>query len=101
MKYGDRFPVASVPADHAIPIALRVNSPRSKISPEPFRRHGRVSLPRESANLVNAVPGILGSFEPFDPLRFGFLDRLTPYLGSKNKKPTNQLIWRWALRTKV
>jgi hypothetical protein len=33
-----------------------------------------MALPRKTPNLVNAVPSVLGPFEPFDALCFGFFD---------------------------
>jgi hypothetical protein len=33
-----------------------------------------MSLPRKLANLVNALPRILGSLQPLDALCLGFLD---------------------------
>ncbi len=33
-----------------------------------------MALPRKTPNLVNAIPGVLRSFEAFDALCLGFFD---------------------------
>jgi hypothetical protein len=56
-----------------------------------------VALAREFADLVNALPRILGSLEPLDALCLGFLLLAHKKLALNNKKPTNQCFWRVGL----
>src|SRR5260221_12895299 len=86
-----RFALAILAADHAGAVALRVNTPRTKICAQPLRRNRGVTLPRKGPNLIKMLPGILFAFEPLDALCFGFLDLahvLPQEIGPKNKKPT-------------
>src|SRR6266403_3470419 len=69
-----RFAFAILAADHAGAVALRVNTPRTKIGAQPFRRNRSVPLPRKRPNLIKMFPGILLAFQPLDPLCFGFLN---------------------------
>src|SRR6266851_3320843 len=67
------FAFAVLAADHAGAIALRVNTPRTKIRAQPFRRNGSMTQPRKRPDLIEMLPGILLAFEPLDALCFGFL----------------------------
>jgi hypothetical protein len=54
-------------------------------------------VPRKFADLINALPRILGSLEPFDALCLGFLLLAHKKMAHKNKKPTSQYFWRVGL----
>src|SRR5580658_2455739 len=92
-----RLPFAVRAADHSLPVALRVNSPRAKIRPQPFRRNRSMPLPRKFANLVNALPRILGSLESLDTLCFGFLvlahKKMSPIKNGPQKQKTHQPVF--------
>jgi len=56
-----------------------------------------MTLAGEFADLVNTLPSVLGSLEPLDALRLGFLILAHRKMALKNKKPTNQCFWRVGL----
>src|ERR1700733_11060585 len=98
-----RLPFTVRAADHSLPVALRVNSPRAEICPQPFRRNRSMPLPRKFANLIDALPRILGSLPPLHPLCLGHLDALahkkTPLTRKcpiKTKNPPTSVSGGWA-----
>src|SRR5208282_1849530 len=56
-------------------VALRINAPPAKIRSDPFRRDGIESFAGEAANLVKALPRVLGPLQALDSLRCSFLCR--------------------------
>src|ERR1700675_237437 len=96
-----RFPFTVRAADHPLPVALRVNAPRTKIGPQPLWRNRGVALPREFANLVNALPRVLGSLEPLDALCLGFLLLAHKKWPLKTKNPPTSIAGGWGSGTKV
>ena len=59
--------------DHAGSVALRVDAPPAEVRAQPFRRDGVKPVARETANLIEAFPGILLPLQTLDSLRFRFL----------------------------
>src|SRR5580698_9456798 len=93
------LPFAVRAADYPLPVALRVNPPGSKIGPQPFRRNRAMPVPRKFADLVNALPRILGSLEPFDALCLGFLLLTHKKWSTKTKNPPANVSGGWGLET--
>src|ERR1700690_2637431 len=98
-KIRRRFPFAVCAADHSQPVALRVNPPGTKIGAQPFRRNRSMPAPRKFADLVNALPRILGSLEPFDALCLGFLLLTHKKWPIKTKNPPTNVSGGWGLGT--
>src|SRR5712692_10009741 len=70
-RRGEPFTVFA--ADDAGSVTLGVNTPGTEVGAEPFGRNGSVSVPRELADFVEMVPGVLGPLEAFNALCFGLL----------------------------
>ena len=68
----ERAAFAALPAGYTGAVALRVNAPPAEIGANPFGRDGTETLARETANFVQALPGVLGALETLDALRFRF-----------------------------
>src|SRR3984885_859942 len=94
-----RLPFTIRAADHSLPVTLRVNSPGTKVGPQPFRRNRGMPMPRKFADLVNALPRILGSLEPFDALCPGFLLLTHKKWPIKTKNPPTNVSGGWGLET--
>jgi hypothetical protein len=58
-----------------------------------------MALPRELADLVNALPRILGSLQPLDALRLGFLLLAYKKWPLKTKSPPTRDSGGWGLET--
>ena len=69
-RHGLAFAVLA--ACHAQSIALRIHAPRAKVRAQPFRWNGVKPIPRKLLNLVEMIPGVLGTFQALDALRLGF-----------------------------
>ena len=98
-KVGRRFSFSTGAANHAIAVALCVNPPRAKIRPQPLRRYRAVALPCEPTETRRDISqAFLARFSRSTRCALVSLTSVI-VLSPKNKKPTNQVVWRWALET--
>ena len=86
-----RLPFPAFAPDYAGSVALRVDAPPAEVRAQPFRRDGIESVARETANLLEAFPGILLPLQALDSLRFRFLVSFS----HKKEKPIASFLWRW------
>src|SRR5579884_2852749 len=56
-------PLAAFTADCPYAIALRIHTPRTKVSAQPLRRDRVEALAGERANFIESLPGIFLAFE--------------------------------------
>src|SRR5689334_5149659 len=59
------FSLATLAADRAHAITLRVNAPPFEVHARPLRRNAAASLPREFTDFRDALPWILLALQPF------------------------------------
>src|SRR6185437_5904139 len=68
----DRLADAAFTAEHAVAIALRIDTPPAQVGSHPFRRNGFVAPLGELPDFLQALPRILFLFQPFRARRSGF-----------------------------
>src|SRR6185369_14184170 len=86
-KIRNSFTFAASSSDRTSSVSLGVNTPEAEVRCEPFRGNGIESSTRKVANLVQALPCILLSFQPFDFLRFRLFQHFRHGLSQKAKDP--------------